>query len=316
MTASTFCGLQRALWMLLASLAAAVSTTGAITETPVSTPATGSVVIPFGYRRGHVTIPVAVFGTNRQSFILDTGFSMTMLPPGLGETLMLRPAGHVTIVGIAGEEEASVFDGPRMDFGALSWTSRRVAAFPSTAGSRGRHGEGILGSGFFRRFVVVIDSHAKTLVLHEPLSFQHLGTGEILPLRFKRGSNTPIVAGLLRASKDSEIPGEFEVDTGCDSSLCLGSDFSVKNHLISEDSRSSSRSGVGGRTRTRAGRLEALQLGRILIDHPSAEFFLEGSPAGNGMAGHIGLEAFRNFTVIFDYSRQRLILEERTVNRP
>jgi hypothetical protein len=41
----------------------------------------------------------------------------------------------------------------------------------------------------------------------------------------------------------------------------------------------------------------------------SANFFAEGSPAGEGLAGHIGLGVLREFKVIFDYSRRRMILE-------
>src|SRR5439155_23790249 len=115
------------------------------------------------------------------------------------DALQLRRAGQVTIVGIAGEEPASVFDGPRIDFGDLFWTSRRVAAFPTAEAGRGRRREGILGSGFFRRFVVVIDQRAQTVALHEPDTFKYSGEGEILPLRFKRGGSTPILAASLNA---------------------------------------------------------------------------------------------------------------------
>ena len=276
-----------------------------------SSQATGAVVIPFQYRRGHVLIPAGVAGTNSQPFILDTGYSMTMLPAGLGDTLQLRHNGHVTIVGIAGEEQASVFEGPLMNFTGLTWTSRRVGGFPrpEPGSNRNRWREGILGSGFFRRFVVQIDQRAKTVSLENPESFSYSGDGGILPLRFKRGSNTPIVSASLNAASGHEVKGDFEVDTGCDSSLCLASDFSEKNHLVPPDSRSSSRSGVGGGTRTRASRLDSLDLGPMRIERPSAEFFVEGSPAAEGLAGHIGLEAFRDFNAIFDYSRQRLILE-------
>ena len=252
-------------------------------------------------------IPVRVAGTNAQSFILDTGYSMTMLPPGLGEALQLRRAGRVTIVGIAGEEEAGVFEGPRFEFdlGGLTWNPRRVGSFPSSERGRGRHREGILGSGFFRRFVVEINQRAQTITLREPESFRYSGRSEALPIRFKRGGSTPIVA----ASLDDKIQGEFEIDTGCDSCLCLAHDFSEKHRLVPADSQSSRRSGVGGGTRTRAGRLQSLSLGRARVDRPPADFFIEGSPAGAGLAGHIGLEAFREFNLILDYSRQQLILE-------
>jgi len=290
---------------LLATLSALQPFIARCAESPG--PRTNPVVIPFEFRRGHVLIPAQVAGTNAQPFILDTGYSMTMLPPGLGDALQLRRRGEVTIVGIAGEEEANVFEGPRMEFNGLTWTLRRVAAFPESG--RGRKREGILGSGFFRRFVVEIDQRAKSVTLHEPGAFQYAGEGEILPLRFKRGSSTPIVTASINATNEGAVQGEFEVDTGCDSALCLARDFTDRHRLVPPDARSSGRTGVGGGTRTRAGRLASLHLGKLRVERPSAEFFEQGSPADDGLAGHIGLEAFRDFKSIFDYSRQRLILE-------
>jgi hypothetical protein len=72
---------------------------------------------------------------------------------------------------------------------------------------------------------------------------------------------------------------------------------------------SESRRGVGGSADIRPGKLEELRLGSFKITKPSANFFLEGSPAGDGQAGHIGLGALERFRMIFDYSRKRLILE-------
>src|SRR5262249_54011477 len=155
-----------------------------------------------------------------------TGYGMTMLEPGLAESLQLKRAGQITIVGIAGEAPASVYEGPRLDLGGLSWTPRRVAAFPVEPGGRRR--TGILGSGFFRRFVVEIDQRTKRVTLHEPASFEYSGSGEVLALRFRR--DTPIVSASL-GSGGKTIPGEFELDTGCDSCLCLARAFTDQHEL-------------------------------------------------------------------------------------
>jgi hypothetical protein len=66
---------------------------------------------------------------------------------------------------------------------------------------------------------------------------------------------------------------------------------------------------VGGSTRTRSGHLPQLRLGKVAIAKPAASFFLEGSPSDPPLAGHIGWELLRDFKVIFDYSRKRMILE-------
>ena len=69
------------------------------------------------------------------------------------------------------------------------------------------------------------------------------------------------------------------------------------------------RKGVGGDTRTTTGTLPQFQLGQRTIDKPQVNFFMEGSPVDDGLAGHIGIDVLRRFRVIFDYSRKQLILE-------
>ena len=273
------------------------------------------VTIPFQVRRGHVMVPSRVNGSNTLSLLLDTGYGMTMLSADHVEAFALKRTGRITIVGIAGEEPAGVFEGPAFDFAGLPWKPRRVAAFPVEGQGRSRRRDGILGSGFFRRFVVEISSSAKNITLHEPDSFSYSGPGEVLPLSFK--GSTPIVEALVRLPDRSEIKAQFEVDTGCDSALCIGRHFVEAHQLTPIDSASNGgRVGVGGGARTRTGHLPGLQLGKHGIEKPAANFFLEGSPVDAPLAGHIGWELLRDFKVIFDYSRKQMILERDAGSSP
>jgi predicted aspartyl protease len=268
-----------------------------------------SVTIPFELARGRVTVPVRVNESKPLSFLLDTGYTITTIHPDLLEPLGLKRAGRVTIVGIAGEEEAGTYANAVFDIGGLKYTPRRVASLPSEAQSRRRRRDGILGTGFFRRFVVEIDSKAKMLRLHEPTSFHYAGPGEIVPFKFRK--DTPVVEAAIVSSDQRAVWGRFELDTGCDDYLCLGHDF-VREHQLNSaasDWEEGEKQGVGGGARIRSGHLPQLQLGRLTIDKPLANFFLDGSPVDRGLAGHIGLAALRRFKVVLDYSRQRMILE-------
>ncbi len=271
-------------------------------------PSPNSVVVSYQERRGHIMVPATVNGTNKLSLMLDTGYGMTMVRSDHAEEFSLRRTGRsIRIVGIAGEEQAAMFDGPTFEFAGLSWKPRRVASFPSANQSRSPRREAVLGSGFFRRFVVEIDPQRKELTLHEPDGFNHTGPGEILPLTFK--SSTPIVEAVVRLRGGASIKAQFEIDSGCDSALCIGNHFVEAHQLIPSDSSSDGdRVGVGGSTSIKSGHLFQLQLGRLTIDKPRANFFLEGSPADAPLAGHIGWELLRDFKVIFDYSRKRMIL--------
>jgi len=270
-----------------------------------ATPSSNSVTLPIQLRRGHVMVPVKIGETNL-SFLLDTGYGMTMLRADHATAFGLQRRGSMTIVGIAGEAQADVFEGPSFDVGGKSWKPRRVAAL-ATAEGRSRRRDGILGSAFFRGFVVEIDPKAKTLTLHEPAQFKYSGDGEVLAMRFQ--GSTPIVSSDVVLTNGSAVKADFEIDTGCTGGLCIGKHF-VEAHDLVPVGRETERRGVGGGARTRSGHVPALRLGKLTIDKPSADFFLEGSPADPPLAGHIGADVLNNFRVIFDYSRKQMILEK------
>jgi hypothetical protein len=283
---------------------------------PATTPSASSnrVTVPFEVRRGHIMVPARVNGSNTLSLLLDTGYGMTMLSAEHVESFALKRTGRITIVGIAGEEPAGVFEGPPFDFAGMIWKPRRVAAFPAESQGRSRRRDGILGSAFFRRYVVAIDPTARTITLHEPDTYNYSGDGEVLPLAFQ--GTTPIVEAGLQLPDQSEVTGRFEIDIGCDACLCLGRHFVEAHQLVPTNSAAGGgRVGVGGGARTRAGHLPWLQLGKQRIEKPAANFFVEGSPVDAPLAGHIGWALLRDFKVVFDYSRKQMILE-RSLSAP
>lgn len=274
-----------------------------------------SVTVPFEIRRGHIMVPARVNGSNSLSLLLDTGYGLTMLSAEHVESFALRRTGRISIVGIAGEEPAGVFEGPTFDFAGMLWKPRRVAAFPAESPGRSRRRDGILGSSFFRRYVVAIDPAARSITLHDPDSYNYSGAGEVVPLTFQ--GTTPIVEAGLQLPDQSEVKGRFEIDTGCDSCLCLGRHFVEAHQLAPTNSAGGGgRVGVGGGARTRAGHLPSLQLGRQRIERPAANFFLEGSPVDAPLAGHIGWALLQDFKVVFDYSRKQMILEKSSAPLP
>jgi len=287
-------------------------------ETNTVTPAAGpsSVTLPLELKRGHFVVPAQVSGSNSVWLMLDSGFSITMIDPKLAQMLSLKQIGHTTITGIAGEEQADVFEGVPFDFAGATYLPHRVAALPSEAKKRSRRLEGILGSGFFRRFVLEIDPRTKTIKLHDPKTYNYAGSGEVLPLRLR--NSAPVVEAAIIIPGRPPIQGRFEIDTGCDGGLCLGHDFVEANHLLEPEGevRKGGRTGVGGDAQTRIGYVPQLQLGRLTVNKPEVNFFLQGSPVDRGHAGHIGVEVLRQFRIVFDYARQRMLLESYAPPKP
>ncbi len=272
-------------------------------------PPPGSVQLTISLRQGALLLKARVNGSDPLAFKLDTGFGITTVHPSLVESLELRRAGHITITGIAGDEQADTYAGAVFDFCGMTYEPRRVAALPSEARRRWRDRDGILGAGLFRRFVVEIDFAQELVRLHEPDQFSYAGAGEVLPLAFKK--DTPIIEAVIVLPGRAAISGRFEIDTGCDDCVCLGHEFVVANRLLENTGSvpSDRRRGVGGSAEIRQGNLVELRLGKLSVQKPSANFFLEGSPAGDGQAGHVGLGALQHFKVILDYSRKQMILE-------
>ena len=295
-------------WPALTALLA-WAVTAAMAEPSNSASAPTTPTIPFEFVSGRVLVTGRINNARSATLMLDTGYSVNMLSRELVDSLELNRIGHITIVGIAGEETADQFQGVTFSLGAASYKPRRVAALPPSYQRHWRKRDGVLGAGFFWRFVVEIDPKARTVRLHEPETYRYFGDGEIVPFKFLQA--TPIVEGAIIAPDRAPVQGRFEIDTGCDGGLCLGSDFVEANHLVgsSEKTESSSRRGVGGDTRTKIGRVPKFRLGNQIIEKPLTNFFLEGSPVDHDLAGHIGMDIFRRFKVIFDYSRERMILE-------
>jgi len=300
-------------WFWLAPLTMLVgcSVNGAMPEAadPSRTPPTNSVSLPFEFVNGRILVPIRVNGSDPMALMLDTGYSINMLSGEVADKLGLKRAGQITIVGIAGEEKADVFEGVTYNLPGATYSPRRVAALAAGYQRRWRKRDGILGAGFFRRFVVEIDPVTKKVLLHEPDTFRYSGGGEVIPFKFN--GSTPVVDGDVIVSDRGPIRGRFEIDTGCDGGLCLGSDFVEANKILEATggTRSGQRTGVGGDTNTKIGRVPQFRLGDLTVEKPLANFFLEGSPVDAGYSGHIGMDVFRRFKVIFDYSRQRLIFE-------
>jgi len=272
---------------------------------------TNSIIMPFEMRRGHITIRARVNDSQPLQFMLDSGFGINMISPEQAEALQLKRRGTITIVGVAAEEQADLFEGVTFDLGnGFTYRSRRLAALPSQSQRLVRR-DGVFGASFYRQFTIEIDYPSRSLTLHRPQTFKYNGTGEVAPLRFRK--DTPSISASILIPGEAPILGEFEIDTGCDGGLCLGRDFVESSGLEEKLSpgKKSVRTGVGGDKRTHSVRLPQVQIGKLLIDRPSADLFEQGSPVDPGLSGHIGMEVLRQFHLIFDYSRNRLILEPR-----
>lgn len=169
----------------------------------------------------------------------------------------------------------------------------------------------VIGYDIIKEFVVEIDYAARKINLYKPDSYQYSGAGEIFPLMFEE--NLPFVQASFAFEKRAPISGKFEIDSGSTGAVLFNMPFVKKHQLLKSVSRTSEiRIGVvGGTAQTFLGRVKSIALGRFTLENPIARFSqaTRGDYASAKYDGLIGGEVFRRFKTIFDYSRQRMILE-------
>lgn len=268
------------------------------------------VTLPITLTHRRPRLEAKINGAGPYAILLDTACTIPTLHPEVMDALRLTPSGRVRIVGIAGEERAPTYSDVRYEFGDAAFIPRRVASLASERESSRRRRDGVIGSSFFRKFVVEIDIDQKQVRLHEPAAFAYSGKGELISFKFRE--EIPVVEASIEIPGQPDLKGEFEVDTGCDSGLCIGEKF-VKEHKLIEaiESRTSEKFGIGGSVDTRIGKLPVVRFGNLKIEKAETDLFLDGSPVDEPMVGHIGMGVLHRYRVIFDYSRKQLILESR-----
>ena len=287
----------------------AVTVAFLLTPTFAQTTNPAPITVKVRVTHNRVVIPAKINDTPL-SFLLDSACTIPTLHPDVIDELKLQPSGRVSIEGIAGEERAPTFRGVIIDMGQAQYAPRRIASIPSERSESRRRRDGVIGSGFFRQFVVEMDPRADVIRLFSPTNFTYTGRGEVIPFRFRPRDEIPIVNAAVVVPDKEPINAEFEVDTGCDSGLCLGSKFVRENKLLeSVEGRSSAKFGIGGSVETKSGTIPILRLGKTDVEKPQTDFFQEGSPVDEPLAGHIGMGVLHRYKVILDYARKQLILE-------
>ncbi|MGV3773322.1 MAG: aspartyl protease family protein [Verrucomicrobiales bacterium] len=270
---------------------------------------TNYLTIPFELRGERVILTAKVNGERSVTLLLDSACTIPTVKPEVMDTLDIKPSGRVRINGIAGVERAPTYQGVSFDFGSgVVYSPDRIASIPSERGENHRRRDGVIGSGFFESYVVEFDPNADHLKLYSPKDYSYSGNGVIVP--FKLRKDIPVVSASLVLSNHVTVQGEFEIDTGCDSGICIGESFIRQHKLLEATSgEESEKFGVGGSVETRSATIPQLKMGGVHFTDAQSDLFLDGSPVDDPLAGHIGAEILRRKKVIYDYARNRLIIE-------
>ena len=286
-----------------------ISALGLLFGSVLFSPAAESLIasIPVKFQHNRIILMAKINEKGPFSLLLDSACTVPTLHPTLVDELGLEAAGRVRIQGIAGLERAPTYRNVVVDLGDAQYKPRRVASVPSER-EHARRRDGVIGSGFFETFVVEYRPKEKLVRLHSPSAFEYSGKGEIISFRLRE--EIPVIEASVQLPNGSSLKGEFEVDTGCDSGVCLGEHFVRKNNLIEDlAGKKSEKFGIGGKVETLDARIPVFRIGAREFKNTQSDLFLDGSPVDEPLAGHIGMGVFGRTTVVLDYARKRIILE-------
>jgi hypothetical protein len=295
----------------LHSLAAANAIAALHSTSDSSTP------IHFQLADSLIYIQASLNGSPPLWVILDTGSSFTVIDESVLKMLGLQFLGEGNAYG-PGQGSAQKFafaNHTTLMFAGENLANQTVATLPLKWFSRelGRSVDGFLGSNIFQNYVVEIDYANQVLRLHDPATYSYSGSGQRLPLQFV-WDNIPSVRAEVVAQDGTTITGVFLVDSGATTAIWLSKAFSDAHpELISaqETIEVPNVVAVGGELSARLGRVQAVRLGGFLVSMPLTQFSqnTSGIFAAPNLAGTIGAQTLRRFTVIFDYAHREMILE-------
>jgi hypothetical protein len=249
-------------------------------------------------------------------FVLDTGASITVVDTDLAQELGLELTGKVMAGGQGeGKAEVNLIQDASFRVPGVEINGQTVAAIALREILEARFGhpiDGVLGYDFISRFVVEIDYAHGRLHLYDRNGWTYAGDGEVVPIRIV--DSQPHCDIVIEARGRGPIACDVMVDTGSGGCLGLARPFTQRYDLLETLPRKVLHEGgygIGGESREWLGRLEALRLGDVRIEQPLVDFSLDSRGGGADVtsAGLLGGRVLEQFTVIFDYTRERMILE-------
>lgn len=315
--------------IVLASQLVACAAAGRPAE--MSTAAETALVIPFQLLGNQVFVEVSVDGARPLTFILDTGAPRNTVDLRQARSFGLPLQSLGTMRAGVGANDSDVYVVARevtLRLGDASLASQVLFAIPldlppecrvpaagradSAAGVSGvlsGHMEGILGGPLFHRFVVDIDYAARRITLHEPSGYRYAGRGEIVPIRM--AGEMPVLDARVTTATRRSATVRLGVDLGAASVITINRQFADSHQIVPPPAALSATNecGLGGAAAGTSfeGPLDTVRIGRVTLSNPMT--FFRRNPVGQGFDGLLGGGALRNFRVIFDYSRRRMILE-------
>jgi PDZ domain/Aspartyl protease len=276
--------------------------------------------LPFEYFRKHIFVTVQINDSGPYACMVDNGSNAVVIADRVARDMGVKtyPNGGKK-PNMKGLGEGS---GP-MIFIAENGIVFRVQGAPILTGTvlvvdmselekeLGRSLDCIIGSRLFLNFVVEVDFAKHQLILYDPGSFVYSGQGHTVPLKI--GAPATVQAEVLTPDGRT-VKATVGLDLGSGSIIDFQPSFQLKHHVLQAQQPEVLDSAIGfaGEYHERMARLPSVDFAGFKIEKPLAEF--ADTPPDPRLPsrkddGFVGNGILERFTVIFDYTHRRLILE-------
>jgi len=278
------------------------------------------VVLPFEYFRKHIFVAVQINDSGPHACMVDNGSNAVVIAdrvardmgvktyPNGGKRPNMKGLGEGSGPRISIAENGIVF---RVQGAAILTGTVLVLDMSALEKELGRSFDCIIGSRLFLNFVVEVDFAKRQLMLYDPGSFVYSGQGRSVPLQI--GAPATVQAEVLTPDGRT-VKAIVGLDLGSGSIIDFQPSFQLKHHVLQAQQPEVLEGAIGfaGEYHERMVRLPSVGFAGFKIEKPLADF--ADTPPDPGLSskkddGFVGNGLLERFTVIFDYSRGRLIVE-------
>lgn len=275
------------------------------------------VKIPIEIQHNVVLIPLRVNGSFEMNFILDTGAKRTILTESLlQDFLSLDSLRKVKVRGLGGGEEidAQVATDVSISLpGGVQGVGLQMLILPkgliSYSGMFGRPVHGIIGYDVFGQFVVEINYREKFIKLYDPFKYKPKKKYSELPIEIIRSK--PYINATLTDYRGQKFKRRWLLDTGASNAITL---FNGELPVPSSSIDAFLGRGLNGEVHGRLARADAFKLGdftfeSVITGYPDSASLIM-LPDNMPWYGNLGSEILSRFTVIFNYTREKIYLKK------
>jgi hypothetical protein len=240
-----------------------------------------------------------------QGFIVDTEYAKRN---SLEVTDQASASG-----GGASAIDAGVVHDVRISLKGLDLTHRNlvVIAMKAIEPAIGHTVDGILGSRLFDDFTVVVDYDRPCVSIYRPDQYHPARRETAFQVRIDQ-HGFPFLDASIVLPGMAPVRGNFLIDGGANTFADIYKPFCAAHGIPPRGMKLMDEPGTstGGRTESRDGRADRIDLGRYSIKNPPITLAgdTEGLMAATDYAGLIGAQFLERFTVVFDHPNKRIYL--------